>query len=345
MALRNPARGSLTDELRNRRARGRARQPCRQGDEVVVVNGGRFGERWIKLATAYGVPVHEVRVPWGQAVDPDAVRQALKANPRSAAVCVQACESSTGVAHPVRELAAITAETEACLIVDAVSALGAMPLPMDAWGVDVLVAASQKALMLPPGLGFVTLSEKAWARNKKAKLGKWYFDLGRELKNQVQNQSAYTPAVSLIEGLLESLRLMKEEGLANIFARHHRLAEGTRAGVQALGLELFAKVPADSVTSVLQPASLKPDAVYKGLMQRANITIAGGQDAVKGKIFRVAHLGYYDELDILTVLSAIEIVLRQEGYTSFTPGAGVGAASAILAAGFVDKAAAAKGAS
>jgi aspartate aminotransferase-like enzyme len=203
--------------------------------------------------------------------------------------------------------------------------------------IDVLVTGSQKALMLPPGLAFVTMSDKAWARNKTAKLGRWYFDLGRELKNQVQNQTAYTPAVSLVEGLAESLKLMREEGLPEMFARHKRLAAATRAGAVALGLELFAKRPADSVTSVLQPPSLKPDAVYKGLMARANLTIAGGQDAVKGKIFRIAHLGYYDELDIVTVLGAIEIVLRQEGYTNFTAGAGVGAASAILQAGFVAK--------
>jgi aspartate aminotransferase-like enzyme len=267
------------------------------------------------------------------------VKEALDKHPEAKGVVVVASETSTGVRHPYEEIAKLVkGRDDTLMMVDAITALGVWDISPERDGIDVLVTGSQKALMLPPGLGFVTLSEKAWNRAKTAKSPRFYFDLNRERKNQVTNQTAYTPAVSLMEGLAESLRLMQEEGLPNIFARHARLAQATRAGVAALGLELFAKVPADSVTSVLQPASLKPDAVYKGLMQRANLTIAGGQDAVKGKIFRVAHLGYYDELDIITVLAAIEIILRQEGYTSFRPGAGVGAASEILKDGFVARA-------
>jgi aspartate aminotransferase-like enzyme len=311
------------------------------GETVITVAAGKFGERWGKMATALGLNAVVVDAPWGEAIDVQKVKDALAAHPDAKGVVVVASETSTGVRQPYEEIAKLVKDKDDCLMmVDAVTALGVWDISPERDFLDVVVTGSQKALMLPPGLGFVTLSEKAWARNKKAKLGRWYFDLGRELKNQTQNQSAYTPAVSLVEGLAESLRLIQEEGLPKLFERHKRLAAGTRAGVTALGLELFAKTPADSVTSVLQPASLKPDAIYKGLMQRANITIAGGQDAVKGKIFRVAHLGYYDELDIITVLAAIEIVLRQEGYTSFTPGAGVGAASEILQAGFVAKGAA-----
>jgi aspartate aminotransferase-like enzyme len=308
------------------------------GETVITVAGGKFGERWGKMATALGLKAVVVDCPWGEAISVQAVKDALDKNPDTKGIVVVASETSTGVRHPYEEIASLTKGKDDCIVmVDAITALGVWDISPERDGIDVLVTGSQKALMLPPGLGFVTLSDKAWARNKTAKLGRWYFDLGRELKNQVQNQTAFTPAVSLVEGLAESLRLMQEEGLVEMFARHKRLAAATRAGASALGLELFAKVPADSVTSVLQPASLKPDAVYKGLMSRANLTIAGGQDSVKGKIFRVAHLGYYDELDILTVLSAIEIVLRQEGYTSFTPGAGVGAASEILKDGFVAK--------
>src|SRR5688572_27429948 len=294
------------------------------GETVITVAGGKFGERWGNMAKAYGLNAVIVPCEWGDAVDINKVKEALDKHPDAKAITVCASETSTGVRHPYEEIAKLTKTRDDCLlVVDAITALGVWDIAPERDGIDVLVTGSQKALMLPPGLGFVSLSEKAWTRNKTAKLPRYYFDLAKERKNQQQNQTAYTPAVSLVEGLFESLRMMQEEGLPSIFARHARLAKATRAGAQALGLQLFAKAPADSVTSVLQPPGLKPDAVYKGLMTRANLTIAGGQDAVKGKIFRVAHLGYYDELDIVTVLGAIEIVLRQEGYTSFTPGAGV----------------------
>lgn len=310
------------------------------GDVVITVAAGKFGERWGNMAKAFGFQPVVVDAPWGEAVSVDDVKAALTAHPDAKAVVVCASETSTGVRHPYEAIAALVKDKPECLMmVDAITALGVWDISPERDGIDVLVTGSQKALMLPPGLAFVTLSEKAWARADVAKSARYYFDLKKERKNQKLNQTSYTPAVSLIGGLHEALKMMQEEGLPEIFARHARLAEATRAGVKALGLELFAKAPADSVTSVLQPASLKPDAVYKGLMNRANITIAGGQDAVKGKIFRVAHLGYYDELDIITVLGAIEIVLRQDGYTDFVPGAGVAAASAVLAAGFVKKAA------
>jgi aspartate aminotransferase-like enzyme len=308
------------------------------GDTVITIAGGKFGERWGNMAKAFGYNAVIVDCPWGEAISVDAVKTALESHPTAKAVVVCASETSTGVRHPYEAIAGLVKNLPECLMmVDAITALGVWDISPERDGIDVLITGSQKALMLPPGLAFVTLSDKAWARADVAKSARYYFDLKKERKNQKLNQTSYTPAVSLIEGLFESLKMMQEEGLETMFARHARLAHATRVGVQALGLELFAKAPADSVTSVLQPASLKPDAVYKGLMTRANITIAGGQDAVKGKIFRIAHLGYYDDLDIITVLAATEIILRQEGYTSFTPGAGVGAASAILAAGFVAK--------
>jgi aspartate aminotransferase-like enzyme len=309
------------------------------GDTVITVNGGKFGERWGNMARAFGYTSVVVDCPWGEAVSVDAVKAAIEAHPGAKAVVVCASETSTGVRHPYEAIAALVKDKpEMLMMVDAITALGVWDISPERDHIDVLVTGSQKALMLPPGLAFVSLSDKAWAIADKATSPRYYFDLKKERKNQRINQTSYTPAVSLIEGLFESLRMMQEEGLPAMFARHARLAEATRAGVKALGLELFAKAPADSVTSVLQPASLKPDAVYKGLLNRANLTIAGGQDAVKGKIFRVAHLGYYDELDILTVLAAIEVILRQEGYDAFVPGAGVGAASTILSAGFVQKA-------
>ncbi len=309
------------------------------GDTVITVAGGKFGERWGNMAKAFGYKSVVVDCAWGEAVSVDAVKAAIDAYPEAKAVVVCASETSTGVRHPYEAISALVKDKPNMLMmVDAITALGVWDISPERDGIDVLVTGSQKALMLPPGLAFISLSDKAWTIADTAKSPRYYFDLKKERKNQKLNQTSYTPAVSLIEGLFESLRMMQEEGLPAMFARHARLADATRAGVKALGLELFAKAPADSVTSVLQPASLKPDAVYKGLLNRANLTIAGGQDAVKGKIFRVAHLGYYDELDILTVLAAIEVILRQEGYDSFVPGAGVGAASAILSAGFVPKA-------
>ncbi len=308
------------------------------GETLITVAGGKFGERWGKMATAFGLKNVEVACEWGDPVDVNRVEEALKQNPDAKGVVIVASETSTGVRHPYEAIGRLVKDRSDCLlVVDAITALGVWDIQMERDHIDALIAGSQKAVMLPPGLAFVALSDKAWGRAKSAKMPRYYFDLVRERKNQQTNQTAYTPAVSLMEGLEESLRLMKEEGLQNIFDRHHRLAEATRAGVKAMGLELFSKAPADSVTSVLQPTTIPPDAVYKGLMKRANITIAGGQDAIKGKIFRVAHLGYYDELDIVTVLAAIEVILRQEGYTSFSPGAAVGAALPILAGGFVER--------
>jgi aspartate aminotransferase-like enzyme len=309
------------------------------GDTIITCAGGKFGERWGNMARAFGFINVVVDAPWGEAIDVQKVKEALDKHPEAKGVVVCASETSTGVRHPYEEIAALVKPREETLmLVDAITALGVWDISPERDGIDVLVTGSQKALMLPPGLAFVSLSEKAWKMADKAKAPRYYFDLKKELKNQKTNQTSYTPAVSLIEGLNESLKLMQEEGLPTMFARHARLARATRVGVTALGLEIFAKKPADSVTSVLQPAGLKPDAVYKGLMTRANITIAGGQDAIKGKVFRIAHLGYYDDLDIITVLAATEIILRQEGYTQFQPGASVGAASEVLAAGFVAKA-------
>lgn len=306
------------------------------GEKVITVSGGKFGERWGQMGRKLGLDVVEIPVEWGEAVEVSRVEDALKANPDTKGVVVVASETSTGVRHPYEAIGALVKDREDCLLlVDGITAVGVWDIKPARDHIDVLVSGSQKALMLPPGLAFVTASEKAWARAKSAKMPRYYFDLEKEKKNQAKNQTAYTPAVTLVTGLQESLRLLKQEGLENVFSRHARLARATRAGVEALGLSLFAKVPADSVTSVVSPSEIPPDAVYKGLRDRANITIAGGQDALKGKIFRVAHLGYYDELDIVTVMGAMEVILKQAGWDRFSYGQGVGAALAALEEGFV----------
>lgn len=309
------------------------------GETVITVGGGKFGERWGQMARAFALNVVEIPVEWGHAVEVERVEQALKDHPEAKGVVVVASETSTGVRHPYEAIGDLVKSRDDCLLfVDGITAVGVWDIKPERDGIDFLAVGSQKALMLPPGLGFCAVSEKAWARAQNAKQPRYYFDLLKERKNQAKNQTAYTPAVTLMTGLDESLRLMREEGLERIFARHARLAEATRTGVKALGLEIFAKAPSDSVTSVVSPPEIKPDAVYKGLRDRANVTIAGGQDHLKGKIFRVAHLGYYDELDIVTVLGAIEVVLQQEGWDRFKLGDGVGAALEVLKTGFQPRA-------
>lgn len=285
----------------------------RRGDTVVVVDGGKFGERWTKLAKAHGVTAVTLRCKWGEAVEPAAVEKALREHPQAKAVLVQANESSTGVYHPIRELAQVTRGTQAILVVDAISALGAMPLPMDAWGIDVLVSAGHKALALPPGLAFVAASEKALQLGETADLPRFYFDLKRERDSQRKNQTAWTPAISLVEGLDESLQMLREEGLEEVFARHARMARAARAAMRALGLALYARSPSAAMTTVLAPEGLDSERLVRHLFDRYGIKIVGGQDAAKGKIFRIAHLGFFDDFDMLVVIGAIERGLRDLG--------------------------------
>lgn len=306
------------------------------GDEVICVGGGKFAERWASMAKIFGLKVTLLDTKWGDAASVAEFEKLLKLQPNCKGVFCVACETSTGVRHPYEEIGKLVAQKDDCLFVlDAITALGVWDMNPERDHIDVLVGGSQKALMLPPGLGLLSISPKAWHLSERSRMPKYYFDLNKERKVQQKNQSAYTPAVTLMVGLAESLALMQEEGREQIFARHKRLAAGTRAAMTALGLEIFAKNPADSVTSVCVPVGLPEDCLYRGLRDRANLTIANGQDQLKGKIFRIAHLGYFDELDILTVLSALEIILSQNKY-SFSPGTAVAAAMESLKEGFVN---------
>lgn len=309
-----------------------------KGDTVICVGGGKFGERWGQMARVFGLEPVVVDVPWGEAADVAKVADALKTHPQAKGIVCVASETSTGARHPYKAIGQLIKGNDDCiLIVDGITALGVWDMSPERDGIDVLITGSQKALMLPPGLAFLSISEKAWRHQAKSNLPKYYFDLSKERKAQATNQTAFTPAVSLMTGLRESLAMMKEEGLENTFARHARMARATRAAIEAIGLKIFASVPADSLTSVVNPEGISANGIYAGLRDRANITIAGGQDQLKGKIFRVAHMGYFDELDVLTVLSALEIILQQEGYRTFTPGASIAAASKYLAEGFVKR--------
>jgi aspartate aminotransferase-like enzyme len=300
------------------------------GDTALVIEGGKFGERWAELCEVYGVNVDLIKVEWGRAVKPEEVKERLKANPAIKAVFVQANETSTAVQHPVKELAAITkALPNTILVVDAISALGGYALPMDEWGMDIVVAGSQKAMMLPPGLAFAALSPKAWEMTKTSTCPKYYFNFAKQLKSQEKNQTAYTSAVTLTMGLQQVLTWIREEGLEKIFARNRKLSLATKAAVQAMGLELYSKDnPSDVLTAVEAPAGVDGQKVVAKLRERG-IWIAGGQAQAKGKIFRIAHMGYIDELDLLGTLGALEIVLNQLGYR-VAPGVGVKAAQEIL---------------
>ncbi|MBN1204122.1 MAG: alanine--glyoxylate aminotransferase family protein [Myxococcaceae bacterium] len=300
------------------------------GDKVICLRGGRFGERWAELCQAYGLTVVPVDVEWGRPMDVAALKAVLEQTPDARSVFATASESSTGVAHPIREIAALCSGRDTLCIVDAISALGAFDVPQDEWGIDVLVGSSQKALMLPPGLAFVGVSQKGWARARTAKLPRFYLDLARMLKSQEKNESTWTPAVSLIVGLRESIRMMREEGLEAIFARHRQLAEATRRACMGLGCELFATdAPSPAVTSVRVPGGLDGSKLVQRLRGRWGITISGGQEKLKGKIFRVAHMGYFGPFDIITAVSGLEMVLAELGHT-FELGAGVQAAQRVL---------------
>jgi aspartate aminotransferase-like enzyme len=304
-----------------------------RGDEALVVRGGKFGERWGEICEAYGVSVTPLDVTWGQAVDAGLIKKALDAKPAIKAVLVQASETSTGVMHPIKEIADIVKQRAGTiLIVDAISALGVSDLPMDQWGIDVLVSGSQKAFMLPPGLAFIALSAKAWEFAEKSNLPKFYFNLKEELTVAQKNQSQFTPAISLVVGLREALKMLKEEGLENVFKRHERLAHATREAVKALGLELLAPTaPSNALTAVKAPEGVDGKKLKKNFEDQFGLIIAGGQSQLKGKIIRIAHIGYFQSLDIIQAVSTLELVLKGLGYP-VKLGAGVKAAEEILSA-------------
>ena len=301
------------------------------GDKVITVNGGKFGERWTKICKAYGVVAEEIKVEWGHAVDPAQIKAALEKDPTIKGVFTTASETSTGVAHPIQEIGEIVKGYPNCLmIVDAVSALGVFDIRTDEWGIDIMVTGSQKALALPPGLAFVSVSNKAWAQGESAKNPKFYFNFKKERDALSKNQTAFTSAVSLVVGLDQSLKMMKEEGLQNVFARCGKLALATREAMKGIGLNLFPKkCPSDSVTAVEAPEGYDGQQIYKDLRTKYGITAAGGQDQLKGKVFRIANMGYIDTFDVIIAVSAIEMVLKGMGHP-LTLGTGVGIAQAIL---------------
>ena len=303
----------------------------RTGDKAIVIRGGKFGERWGKICQAYGIECVFLDVEWGKSVDPKSVAEAIEKNPGVRAVYATASETSTATKHDLEPIAKIVkAKDDVILCVDAITAVGVYDVPMDKWGLDVVCVGSQKALMLPPGLAVVAVSEKAWKANERSNLPRFYLDLMRERKSQEKGETAFTPAVSLVVGLRESLRMLKEETLEGVFHRHERLAKATRAATGGLGLELFSSSPVNSVTGIRVPNGIDGSSVVKQMRTRYGITIAGGQDHLKGKIVRIAHIGYFSEFDIITAISGLEMTLSDLGY-GIRPGSGVAAAQATFA--------------
>ena len=306
------------------------------GDRVLVGTNGKFGERWAEVAEAYGLNVEIVKAEWGQALDPENFREKLEADTEKQikAVIITHSETSTGVLNDLETINRhVKAHGEALIMVDAVTSLGAANVPMDAWGIDVIASGSQKAYMIPPGLGFVAVGPKAWEAYKTAKLPRYYLDLGKYRKDAAKNTTPFTPPVNMFFALQVTLQMMKAEGLENVFARHKRLMTTTRAAVQALGLPLFAAdgCASPAITSVMPPAEVDAQKIRTLMRKRFDIALADGQDDLKGKIFRIGHLGFVCDRDILAAISSLEVVLREMGYEGFTPGAGVAAATKLLA--------------
>jgi aspartate aminotransferase-like enzyme len=299
------------------------------GEKVLVVNGGKFGERWLEISKAFGLAPIDLKVEWGKPVKLEAIEQSLKAHPDIQAILVQASETSTTTWQPVEQIAKLT-RNGPLLIVDGVTAVGVKRVPMDEWGVDAFVTGSQKAMMLPPGLGFIALSERAWARTAKAKLPKFYFNLNLERKNQQKGSAAFTPAVSLIFGLRAALELMRKEGLDRVYARHDRMGRATRAAATALGLKLLApESPSPAATGIWMPEGLNADKLLDYFRDKMQITFAEGQDQLKGRVIRIAHVGYMGVFDVLTAIAALEMGLRKFG-VELKFGQGVAAAQQVF---------------
>ncbi|MDR7548350.1 MAG: alanine--glyoxylate aminotransferase family protein [Armatimonadota bacterium] len=288
---------------------------CSPGDEVVVVCGGVFGDRFAAIAEAYGLTVIRVSVPWGQAVDPEAVREALRQAPRARAVLVTQSETSTGVRHDVAAIASVVRDSPALMVVDAVSSLGAIELRTDDWGLDVVVTGSQKALMAPPGLALISVSDRAWEAVREARLPRFYWSFER-MRSELGDPEAYTPftpAISVVYALHAGLRLVETEGLEARWARHRRVAEAVRAGVRALGLRVVPKDQdaSETVTAVWLPDGTDDGALLKRLRVEHGVLLGGGQGPMRGKIFRFGHLGWVPDGDVLAGLRALEAVLAQ----------------------------------
>lgn len=284
------------------------------GDEVVVCSAGKFGERWVEIAKSQGLKATVLTAPYGQAVQPEAVEQALAGSSNIKGVFVQASESSTGTQHDVKAMGTAIKKTNAIFVVDAITGIGTMPLDVDGWGLDVVIGGSQKAFMIPPGLAFVAISQKAWGLAESSKAPRYYFDLKREKKNAAAGESAWTPNIALLLAFAESLKYIKSIGMNKLVENAQLLAKATREAMKQLGLEVFSNSPASSVTAVRPPAGMDSGVIVKDFRKRFNAIITNGQGSMQGQIFRLAHLGYFDFHDLFAVIAELEIILTAQGH-------------------------------
>ena len=288
------------------------------GDRVLVGSAGKFGERWIELGKAYGLQMDRVEAPYGKALSLDQIKETLQQHEDFQGIFFQATESSTGVRHDTEGIARLAREISpnALVVVDAITGLGTTELDIDEWELDVVIGGSQKALMVPPGLSFVGVSDRAWERAKAARLPRYYFDLQKERAAALKHDTAFTPATSLLVGLAEALDQIHKLGRENLIRNAHVLADCTRQAVEALGLRVFAEVPSDALTAVSAPTGLSSNDIEKQMKEEFGAVVANGQGTMKGKIFRIAHLGYYDFTDMIGVIVALEVVLNSLGHPS-----------------------------
>ncbi len=302
----------------------------RKGDRVIVLSAGKFGERWVQITQAFGLDPIVLTADYGEAVPPEAVIEKLS-EPGIRGVFLQASETSTGVAHNVEVIARAVAATDAILVVDAITGLGTMPLDIEGWGLDVLIGGSQKAFMIPPGLAFVSISPKAWKHAETCDLPHYYFDLKKEAKNALEGQSSWTPSTALLLSLHAALTYIQSVGMDKLIENAQLLATATRAAVTALGLKLFAPhSPGAAVTAVRAPDGMDSGVIVKAFRDRFGSIIANGQGSMKGKIFRIAHLGYFDFADLFAVIAQLELILAAEGLP-IAFGAGVAAVQKVYA--------------
>ena len=306
------------------------------GDRVLVGSNGKFGQRWVDVCEAFGLKAEIISAEWGKALNPDDFKVALEADTEKSikAVIVTHSETSTGVLNDLQTIAGyVHAHGEALILVDAVTSLGACSVPIDEWGLDVVASGSQKGYMVPPGLGFVTMGDRAWQAYETSNIPKFYLDLGPYRKSGAKNTTPFTPPVSLFFAIQVALKMMQEEGLDNIFARHARLQQATRAAMKALNLPLFAadEVASPAVTAVM-PQTVEAEKIRSTMRKDFDIALAGGQDHLKGQIFRMGHLGFVGDRDILTAIAALEATLAKLGANGFSSGAGLVAAQQVLSA-------------
>jgi aspartate aminotransferase-like enzyme len=299
------------------------------GGKALVLSAGYFAARWTNICKAFGINAVVLDTAWGQPVDPDQVATALQQHPDTVCVCGTLSETSTGTGHPVEAIGRVVAETPALFAVDGISGVGAMECRTDEWGIDLLCVGSQKALMMPPGLAFVSVSPKAWAKIDSFDSHSFYFNLKAARKKVKEFDTPYTPAHTLILALRTALKRIKEEGIENVWQRHRKMSEACQAGIQALGLELFSARPAEGLTAFRVPEGLKDSKIRDLLSSRFGIYTVGGQDKLKGKIIRIGHMGYTDELDVIATLAALEMSLAELGY-DVEPGRAVTAAQQVL---------------